>query len=175
MHTLLSRYTASNMGRVAVYPLRRQRHSSLFFRAQKDKNEKYTLPNFRRVYFCIKRRWMIMMSLLSLHRRADNDVTGQGIQAKQSSSSQRQQQQQQRPALHESTIRNILLPKFKSSSSSSSSSTNSAPPDNNNSLQSGNHTKNVAIIVSSSRYWFNYRHVTSALSIYQLLKQATSY
>jgi glycosylphosphatidylinositol transamidase (GPIT) subunit GPI8 len=29
----------------------------------------------------------------------------------------------------------------------------------------------VAVIVSSSRYWFNYRHVTNALSIYHLLKR----
>ena len=57
---------------------------------------------------------------------------------------------------HESTIRNTLLPKFKS---------------NANPLVPGNHTSNVAIIVSSSRYWFNYRHVTNALSIYHLLKR----
>ena len=37
------------MGRVAVYPLRRQRHSS-FFRAQKMKM-KTLLPNFRRELF----------------------------------------------------------------------------------------------------------------------------
>ena len=29
----------------------------------------------------------------------------------------------------------------------------------------------MAVIVSSSRYWFNYRHVTNALSIYHLLKR----
>lgn len=57
---------------------------------------------------------------------------------------------------HESTIRNILQPRFK---------------ENGNPLISGNHTSNVAIIVSSSRYWFNYRHVTNALSIYHLLKR----
>lgn len=57
---------------------------------------------------------------------------------------------------HESTIRNILQPSFD----------NGAP---NNSLNAGNHTSNVAILVSSSRYWFNYRHVTNALSIYHLL------
>ena len=56
---------------------------------------------------------------------------------------------------HESTIRNILLPKFSKA----------------NPLTSGNHTSNVAVIVSSSRYWFNYRHVTNALSIYHLLKR----
>ena len=32
------------------------------------------------------------------------------------------------------------------------------------------HTSNHAVIVSSSRYWFNYRHAINALSIYSLLK-----
>lgn len=32
------------------------------------------------------------------------------------------------------------------------------------------HSSNHAVIVSSSRYWFNYRHVVNALSIYQLCK-----
>jgi len=77
-----------------------------------------------------------------------------GIQAKGSTF-----KREQMPTLlnkrHESTIRNILLPKFT----------------NKNPLQSGNHTSNVAVIVSSSRYWFNYRHVTNALSIYHLLKR----
>ena len=59
-------------------------------------------------------------------------------------------------AAHESTVRNILLPKFK--------------PDGKQ-LVPGNHTSNVAVLVSSSRYWFNYRHVTNALSIYHLLKR----
>lgn len=35
---------------------------------------------------------------------------------------------------------------------------------------SASHTSNHAVIVSSSRYWFNYRHTTNALSIYRLLK-----
>jgi phosphatidylinositol glycan class K len=123
-------------------------------------------------------RWMIITSLLSLNRRGDNGVSlwqvhGQGTtqskhSSSSSSSSQRQQQQQnKRPRLHnpkhESTIRNILLPKFTTSSSNT--------PPTKNALKSGNHTKNVAIIVSSSRYWFNYRHVTNALSIYQLVKR----
>lgn len=56
---------------------------------------------------------------------------------------------------HESTIRNIIQPRF----------TRDDP------LKSGNHTSNVAVIVSSSRYWFNYRHVSNALSIYHLLKR----
>jgi len=70
------------------------------------------------------------------------------------------QRRRQRPTLHnqkhESTIRNIIQPRFQPDSKA---------------LVSGNHTKNVAVIVSSSRYWFNYRHVTNALSIYQLLKR----
>jgi len=32
------------------------------------------------------------------------------------------------------------------------------------------HASNYAVIVSSSRYWFNYRHVVNALSIYKVLK-----
>lgn len=32
------------------------------------------------------------------------------------------------------------------------------------------HTENYAVIVSASRYWFNYRHAANAFSIYQLLK-----
>ena len=34
----------------------------------------------------------------------------------------------------------------------------------------GNHTRNAAILVSSSRYWHNYRHVSNVLSLYDLLK-----
>lgn len=33
------------------------------------------------------------------------------------------------------------------------------------------HKSNHAVIVSSSRYWFNYRHAVNALSIYQLCKR----
>ncbi|GAX20894.1 phosphatidylinositol glycan, class K [Fistulifera solaris] len=33
------------------------------------------------------------------------------------------------------------------------------------------HTSNHAVIVSSSRYWFNYRHNANALTIYQFLKE----
>jgi phosphatidylinositol glycan class K len=46
------------------------------------------------------------------------------------------------------------------SSASSSSST----------ISTASHTSNHAVILSSSRYWFNYRHATNAVSIYQLLK-----
>ena len=34
-----------------------------------------------------------------------------------------------------------------------------------------NHTSNHAVILSSSRFWFNYRHAVNALSIYNLVKQ----
>lgn len=80
------------------------------------------------------------------------------VQAQGAPRSRRSGGGRQRPSLHnqnhESTVRNIVLPRFKS-----------------NPLVPGNHTSNVAIVVSSSRYWFNYRHVTNALSIYQLLKR----
>ncbi|GKY96915.1 hypothetical protein MPSEU_000650400 [Mayamaea pseudoterrestris] len=49
------------------------------------------------------------------------------------------------------------LPRFAAETSSASST--------------ATHTSNHAVIVSSSRYWFNYRHTTNALSIYQLLKR----
>jgi len=32
------------------------------------------------------------------------------------------------------------------------------------------HTSNHAVILSSSRYWFNYRHTANALSLYQMLR-----
>lgn len=37
-------------------------------------------------------------------------------------------------------------------------------------LRPGNHTRNAAVLVSSSRYWHNYRHVSNVLSLYNLLK-----
>jgi len=37
-------------------------------------------------------------------------------------------------------------------------------------LEKSNHTKNVAVIVSSSTFYHNYRHTTNALAIYQSLK-----
>ena len=39
-------------------------------------------------------------------------------------------------------------------------------------LLSGNHTRNAAVLVSSSRYWHNYRHVSNVLSLYNMLKTA---
>jgi len=38
-------------------------------------------------------------------------------------------------------------------------------------LKKSNHTSNHAVILSASRYWFNYRHVANALSIYSLVKK----
>ncbi|GME77254.1 unnamed protein product [Ambrosiozyma monospora] len=35
----------------------------------------------------------------------------------------------------------------------------------------GQHTNNWAVIVSTSRFWFNYRHVANALSIYRTVKR----
>jgi phosphatidylinositol glycan class K len=39
-----------------------------------------------------------------------------------------------------------------------------------NALEQSNHTKNVAVILSSSTFYHNYRHTTNALAIYQSLK-----
>lgn len=33
------------------------------------------------------------------------------------------------------------------------------------------HTNNWAVLVSTSRFWFNYRHVANVLSIYQSIKR----
>jgi GPI-anchor transamidase subunit K len=33
------------------------------------------------------------------------------------------------------------------------------------------HTNNWAILVDTSRFWFNYRHVANALSIYRSVKR----
>mmetsp|Transcript_16620 Transcript_16620/g.27547 ORF Transcript_16620/g.27547 Transcript_16620/m.27547 type:complete len:341 (-) Transcript_16620:94-1116(-) len=38
------------------------------------------------------------------------------------------------------------------------------------SLKPSNHTSNHAVIVSSSRFWFNYRHAINALAIYDLIR-----
>lgn len=37
------------------------------------------------------------------------------------------------------------------------------------------HSSNFAVLVSSSRYWFNYRHAINALSMYHLLKEQGGY
>lgn len=46
-----------------------------------------------------------------------------------------------------------------------------ALPPSHSSATARRHTSNHAVIVSSSRYWFNYRHVVNALSIYQLCRK----
>lgn len=95
----------------------------------------------------------------------DNTSSSWKVTAQQRRSTSRQPRPSLHNQKHEATIRNILLPRFKQQSSSTTSSSHHPP------LIQGNHTSNVAIIVSSSRYWFNYRHVTNALSIYHLLKR----
>ena len=37
-------------------------------------------------------------------------------------------------------------------------------------LAPGNHTRNAAVLVSSSRFWHNYRHVSNVLSMYRVLR-----
>jgi GPI-anchor transamidase subunit K len=49
------------------------------------------------------------------------------------------------------------------------------PPTFPENRDSGGSNNNYAVIVSTSRYWFNYRHQTNALSLYQLLKQYGGY
>lgn len=36
---------------------------------------------------------------------------------------------------------------------------------------SSSHTNNWAVLVSTSRYWFNYRHMANALSMYRTVKR----
>ena len=38
-------------------------------------------------------------------------------------------------------------------------------------ILSGKHTNNWAVIACTSRYWFNYRHIANALSIYRSIKR----
>lgn len=60
----------------------------------------------------------------------------------------------------------ILLPLLSivpsATSSSSDTTTPSTPPA---------HTSNVALVLSSSRYWFNYRHQANALALYRQLRR----
>lgn len=53
-----------------------------------------------------------------------------------------------------------LVPSTMSSSSDTTKS-NHPPP----------HTSNVALVLSSSRYWFNYRHQANALALYRQLRR----
>lgn len=41
----------------------------------------------------------------------------------------------------------------------------------NGSESSGGHTSNWAVIVSTSRYWFNYRHASDALTFYHTVRR----
>lgn len=38
-------------------------------------------------------------------------------------------------------------------------------------IASGDHTSNWAVLVDTSRFWFNYRHVANVLSIYRSVKR----
>lgn len=38
-------------------------------------------------------------------------------------------------------------------------------------FQKSNHTNNWAVLVDTSRFWFNYRHVANVLSIYRSVKR----
>jgi len=38
-------------------------------------------------------------------------------------------------------------------------------------LERGNHTNNWAVLVCTSRYWFNYRHIANTLSVYRSIKK----
>lgn len=41
----------------------------------------------------------------------------------------------------------------------------------NNFFSNSSHTNNWAVLVSTSRFWFNYRHVTNVLTFYQAVKR----
>nr|SVE88685.1 EOG090X07K0 [Daphnia sinensis] len=50
-------------------------------------------------------------------------------------------------------------------------STNTLDANAKDFLTSGNHTSNWAVLVDTSRFWFNYRHVANVLSIYRSVKR----
>ena len=54
-----------------------------------------------------------------------------------------------------------------SSSSPSSSSSSSSATKKAEEFFSSGHTNNWAVLVDSSRFWFNYRHVANVLSMYR--------
>mmetsp|Transcript_6685 Transcript_6685/g.13302 ORF Transcript_6685/g.13302 Transcript_6685/m.13302 type:complete len:509 (+) Transcript_6685:87-1613(+) len=123
--------------------------------------------NFQRVpilaRFSLSERLIMLASLilamlfLSPPGGSNGIFTPFGVSAQNMSTQSKRKKLSLHNANHESSIRNIVQASFKNDAISP--------------LKPGNHTSNVAIIVSSSRYWFNYRHVTNALSIYQLLKR----
>lgn len=39
------------------------------------------------------------------------------------------------------------------------------------SLLSSNHTSNWAVLVATSKYWYNYRHIANTLSFYRTVKR----
>lgn len=43
--------------------------------------------------------------------------------------------------------------------------------DTNDAVGTGHHTNNWAVIVSTSKFWFNYRHVANTLSFYRTIKR----
>jgi GPI-anchor transamidase subunit K len=45
----------------------------------------------------------------------------------------------------------------------------SAPADG---AQAGGHTSNWAVLLSTSRYWFNYRHISDALTFYHICRRS---
>lgn len=47
----------------------------------------------------------------------------------------------------------------------------SAKPEINEFFQGSRHTNNWAVLVCASRYWFNYRHIANALSVYRSVKR----
>ncbi|EGW35204.1 uncharacterized protein SPAPADRAFT_58405 [Spathaspora passalidarum NRRL Y-27907] len=50
-------------------------------------------------------------------------------------------------------------------------STESADPISEGNYEVGKHTNNWAVLVSTSRFWFNYRHMANVLSLYRTVKR----
>lgn len=38
-------------------------------------------------------------------------------------------------------------------------------------VRAGSHTSNWAVLLSTSRYWFNYRHISDALTFYHICRR----
>jgi GPI-anchor transamidase subunit K len=65
-----------------------------------------------------------------------------------------------------------LVPLVAMAEATSSSSASGASTTSSSTTSSSSNPNNIhAVIVSSSRYWFNYRHFVNALSIYHVLKE----
>ena len=41
-----------------------------------------------------------------------------------------------------------------------------------NGIQASGHTSNWAVLLSTSRYWFNYRHISDALTFYHICRRS---